>query len=80
MVIERCFVGMKKPSEEELHEERDAVMRSEYFDPVERFPEKIDQFLDAINRVSFTLSTTCFNICVIWLKSHGYIQLFLTNS
>jgi hypothetical protein len=26
-------------------------MRSEYHDPIERFPEKIDQLLEALNRV-----------------------------
>ncbi len=30
-------------------------MRSEYFDPIERFPERMDQLLDAINRVCRTL-------------------------
>lgn len=57
------FVGVKKPSEEELNEERDALMRSEYFDPIERFPEKIDQLLDAINRVSLILSCRCLISC-----------------
>jgi hypothetical protein len=35
----------------ELQEERDALMRSEYHDPIERFPEKIDQLLEALNQV-----------------------------
>ena len=26
-------------------------MRQEYFDPIERFPDRIDQLLDVINRV-----------------------------
>ncbi len=38
-----------------MYEERDALMRSEYFDPIERFPDKIDQLLDALNRVCRTL-------------------------
>jgi hypothetical protein len=42
---------LKKLTEEEMQEERDGIMRSEYFDPIERFPEKMDQLLDAINRV-----------------------------
>jgi len=46
---------MKKATEEEIQEERDAIMREEYFHPIERFPEKIDQLLDAINRVCRTL-------------------------
>lgn len=57
------LVGVKKPSVEELHEERDAMMRSKYFDPIERFPERIDQLLDAINRVGFILPTSCFIRC-----------------
>jgi hypothetical protein len=47
----KIFLGWRKRTEEEIHEERDAVMRSEYFDPIEHFPDRIDQLLDAINRV-----------------------------
>ncbi len=52
------FLGWKKATEEELVEERDALMRSEYFDPIERCPEKIDELFDALNRVceSFLIS------------------------
>jgi hypothetical protein len=46
-------LGIWQPSELELHIERDALMRSEYYDPIERFPEKIDQLLEALNRVRF---------------------------
>jgi hypothetical protein len=49
------WIGLKKQSQEEIHEERDAVMRTQYFDPIERLPEKIDQLLDALNRVCLTL-------------------------
>jgi hypothetical protein len=28
-------------------------MRSKYFDPIEHFPDKIDQLLEALNRVRF---------------------------
>ena len=31
--------------------EWDARMRQEYYDPIERFPERIDLLLNAINRV-----------------------------
>jgi hypothetical protein len=34
-----------------MFEEQDTRMRSEYFDPIEHFPERIDQLLDALNRV-----------------------------
>ncbi len=44
-------LGLKKPSPAEIHEENDIRMRSQYFDLVEHFPDKVDQLLDAINRV-----------------------------
>jgi len=56
------FLGLKKRNEEEIHEERDAFMRSEYFDPIEHFPEKIDQLLNALNRV-----------CLILILYHLYL-------
>jgi hypothetical protein len=46
------WIRWKKPTEEEIHETHDALMRQEYFDPIERFPDRIDQLLEAINRVS----------------------------
>ncbi len=46
-------LGIWKPSELEVQEERDVLMRSQYYDPIERFPEKIDQLLEALNRVRF---------------------------
>ncbi|CAF4069055.1 unnamed protein product, partial [Adineta steineri] len=41
------WTGLKKANEEERY----ALMRLEYFDPIEGFPERIDQLLDAINRI-----------------------------
>jgi hypothetical protein len=38
-------------------------MRSKYFDPIEHFPEKMDQLLDAINRVCRTLMMSDVYIC-----------------
>lgn len=32
-------------------EERDEEMRSKYLDPIESFPDKIDELLEAFNRV-----------------------------
>jgi hypothetical protein len=60
---------LKKATEEEIQEERDAVMRSQYFDPIERFPEKIDQLLDAINRV-------CLNFIILYIYSYSFIALY----
>jgi polycystin 2 len=36
----------------EIWEQRDREMRPNYFDPIERFPDKMDQFLGALNKVS----------------------------
>jgi hypothetical protein len=33
-------------------EEYDEQMRSRYYDPIKNFPDKIDQLLEALNRVS----------------------------
>jgi hypothetical protein len=38
---------------EEIQEERDATMRSEYIHQIETFSNQIDQLLDALNHVSF---------------------------
>ncbi len=43
-------------NESEMLEERDEIMRNRYCDPIELFPDKMDQLLDALNRVcSFDL-------------------------
>ena len=42
---------MSKTNILEIQEERDKRMRSEYYDPIERFPEKVGQLLEAINQV-----------------------------
>ncbi|CAF4130402.1 unnamed protein product, partial [Adineta steineri] len=34
-----------------IQEERDCRMRSQYIDPVESFRHKIDQILEAVNRI-----------------------------
>ncbi|CAF3539884.1 unnamed protein product [Adineta steineri] len=45
------WIGWKKVTEVEIQEQRDIRMRSQYFDPIERFPDRIDQLLDALNRI-----------------------------
>ena len=45
-------LGLKSVTEAEIQAERDAQMHEEYHDPIERFPEKIDQLLFALNEVS----------------------------
>jgi hypothetical protein len=53
IIMKIIIVGLKKQTEEEIHEERDALMRLKYHNPIEQFPHKIDQLLDALNRVCF---------------------------
>ncbi|CAF4076369.1 unnamed protein product [Adineta steineri] len=48
------WTGMKKVTEEEILEERNIQMRSEYYDPIESFPDKIDQLLNALNQIYIT--------------------------
>jgi hypothetical protein len=47
------YLGLGGFRERQLAEERDEQMRSRYLGPVEQFPDKIDQLLDALNRVGF---------------------------
>jgi hypothetical protein len=49
------ILGLKKQTEAEIQEEREAVMHLQYFDPVKNFPEKIDQLLEALNRVCLAI-------------------------
>ena len=42
------LLGMKKL---DSWEEQDQRMRSQYYDPIENFPEKMDQLLTALNQV-----------------------------
>ena len=50
------ILGLRKATQEEIREGYDARMRQEYFHPIERFPERIDQLLDVINRVCLQYS------------------------
>jgi hypothetical protein len=57
--------GLKKPNELERAEERDSRMRSNYIDPIEYFPDKVDQLFEALDRVcsSFIVSfLSCFYV------------------
>jgi hypothetical protein len=48
------WIGLGKSNEIHRLMERDEQMRSRYLDPIENFPNKIDQFLEALNRVRST--------------------------
>ena len=54
------FLG--KRDEREIVEERDKQMRSEYREVIAYFPHKIDQLLDALNKVAYPLSMLTFTI------------------
>jgi hypothetical protein len=45
------FLGLQRLNALEIAEERDTRMRREYRDPIDSFPEKIDQLLEALDRV-----------------------------
>ena len=47
----RLNVGWKKATDEELQAQRDEEMRSQYYGPVELFAKRVDQLLEALNRV-----------------------------
>ncbi|CAF3624741.1 unnamed protein product [Adineta steineri] len=50
LVVFVCL-SLKKLNQSEIQEERDCRMRSQYFDPIENFPDKIDQLLEAFNKI-----------------------------
>jgi hypothetical protein len=72
-------LGLKKSRETEIQEELDALMRVQYVDPIESFPEKIDQLFDALNRVllfhrkisNHSFYDLCFRF--IWIKDEVLI-------
>ncbi|CAF0801549.1 unnamed protein product [Adineta steineri] len=45
------ILDLRRPNVEEIYELQDSRMRSQYFDPIEHFPDKIDQLLEAIDRI-----------------------------
>ena len=45
------WTRLKRPTEDELYEENDRQMRSRYFDPIEHFPDRVDQLFDVLNRL-----------------------------
>ncbi|CAF4995942.1 unnamed protein product, partial [Rotaria sp. Silwood1] len=45
------WIRIIKPSRSQIAEEQDSRMRSQYFHPIENFPDRIDQLLEAITRL-----------------------------
>ncbi|CAF0990669.1 unnamed protein product [Adineta steineri] len=50
LVVFVCL-SLKKLNQTEIQEERDCRMRSQYFDPIQNFPDRIDQLLEAFDRI-----------------------------
>ncbi|UJR16871.1 hypothetical protein I4U23_003769 [Adineta vaga] len=48
------WTGLRKLGKDDIQEEKDVVMRSQYNDPIECFPERMDRLLDALNRIYVT--------------------------
>ncbi|CAF1313923.1 unnamed protein product [Adineta ricciae] len=47
----RTWIGIGNLNDFYQMEERDEQMRSKYYDPISKFPDKMDELLDALNRV-----------------------------
>ncbi|CAF4085458.1 unnamed protein product, partial [Adineta steineri] len=45
------YLGLKKASESEIQEEQDSRMRSQYSDPTDNFADRIDQLLEALDKI-----------------------------
>ncbi|CAF0867741.1 unnamed protein product [Adineta steineri] len=45
------ILDLRRPNVEEIYELEDSRMHSQYVDPIENFPDKIDQLLEAIDRI-----------------------------
>ncbi|CAF1131898.1 unnamed protein product [Adineta steineri] len=45
------WTGLKKLNQEEIQEERDCRMRSQYVNPIETFSDRIDQLLEAVDKI-----------------------------
>ena len=54
----RVVIGWEKPTDEERQAQRDAEMRTQFFGSVELFPKRIDQLLEALNRVGIVVALT----------------------
>ena len=57
----------------EMMEERDEQMRLKYYDPIENFPDKIDQLLAALNRVRLIENHQIF--LIIFRKLRRWISM-----
>ncbi|CAF4240688.1 unnamed protein product, partial [Adineta steineri] len=45
------WTHLRRPNVEEIYELQDSRMHSQYVDPIENFPDIIDQFLEALDRI-----------------------------
>jgi hypothetical protein len=69
----QCWLGIGKSIKLKQMEEQDEQMRWKYFHPVENFPEKIDQLLEALNRVrwnNLVFNCNFFMFSFIWIRKY----------
>ncbi len=71
-----------KQSELESMVERDEEMRAKYHDPIEQFPDKIDQLFHALDRVWITVSSFSVFYDFIYFfctDLHGSAKVFIAR-
>ncbi|CAF3968546.1 unnamed protein product [Adineta steineri] len=56
------ILDLRRPNVEEIYELQDSRMHSQYVDPIENFPDIIDQFLEAIDRIYIDQKTRIIKI------------------
>jgi len=79
LYLSEFYLG--KQNELEIMEERDEEMRGKYRHPIEHFPDKIDQFLDALDRVCDCIFLSVFydfNFC-LYLDLYGSTKVSLNR-
>jgi hypothetical protein len=55
------YLGLRRMNVLEIQEERDRRMRSEYYDPIERFPDKLDQLIEALEKLGQVCDVENYN-------------------
>jgi hypothetical protein len=75
------IIGLKKLTKEDIQARQDARMRYAYVDPIEHFPDKIDQLLQALNRVGRAPRHVCCMLLIrISLSLSLSLAIYKSNS
>ena len=59
------WTRLRRPTQDEIQEERDVQMRSQYCDPIENFPHQIDQLFEQLDKVEVTCENLIYLLFVI---------------